>query len=72
MRLTTKISGHVADWRGLESHRGGQLERWGVERQELSGGQRAINLVHRPIPPRILDRNAPGTNMSRAPSASPC
>jgi len=28
----------VADWRGLERHRGWQLEDWGVERQELSGG----------------------------------
>jgi predicted Ser/Thr protein kinase len=27
----------VADWRGLEN-RGWQLEDWGVERQELSGG----------------------------------
>jgi len=37
--LTTKVSGPVADWRGLESHCGGQLEGWGVERQELSGGE---------------------------------
>jgi len=36
--LTTKVSGPVADWRGLESHRGVQFEGWGVERQELSGG----------------------------------
>jgi hypothetical protein len=27
---------------------------------------------HHPIPPRILDRNAHGTNTSRAPSAPTC
>ena len=36
--LTTEVSGPVADWGGSERHRGWQLEEWGVERQELSGG----------------------------------
>jgi len=72
LQLTTKVSGPVADWRGLESHRGGQLEGWGVERQELSGGDVPYFPVHHPIPPRILDRNAPGKSTSRAPSAPPC
>ena len=70
--LTTKVSGPVADWRGLERHRGWRLESWGVERQELSGGQRALIPDRHPIPPRILDRNAPGESESRAPSAPPC
>ena len=70
--LTTEVSGPVADWGGLERHRGWQLEDWGVERQELSGGHRAWILIHYPIPPRILDQNAPGTNTSRAPSAPTC
>jgi len=63
--LTTKVSGPVADWRGLESHRGVQFEGWGVERQELSGGGVPYFPVHHPIPPRILDRNAPGKSNSR-------
>jgi len=36
--ITTKVSGTVADWRGLEGHRRWQLEGRGVERQELSRG----------------------------------
>ena len=64
--LTIEVSGPVADWRGLERHRGWRLESWGVERQELSGGQRALSLVLHHIPPRILNRNAPGKSMSRA------
>jgi len=64
---TTKVSGPVADWRGLESHRGGQLEGWGVERQELSGGTVPHFPVHHLNPPRILDRNAPGKSNPRAP-----
>jgi len=40
----------------LESHRGGQLKGWGVERQELSGGGVPYFPVHRLIPPRILDQ----------------
>jgi len=48
--LTTRVSGPVADWRGLESHRGGRLEGWEVERQELSGRDVPHFPVLRPIP----------------------
>lgn len=68
---TTKVSVPVADGRGLERHRVGRLERWGMEREELSGGHVPCFPVHQPIPRRILDRNVPAKNTSRAPSVPP-
>ena len=60
-RLTTEVSGPVADLGGLERHRGWQLEDWGVERQELSGGD---NHSFHPITP-IRREFLTGTRLER-------